>query len=71
MTTQIHISFLAREVGLSEHYVRKLANDGVIRSTRDHRNWRVFDVSAIAVLKARSNKIRAKRRAAMNKQPKA
>jgi DNA-binding transcriptional MerR regulator len=60
---QIGISAVARAVGLSEGLVRRLADRGTIESTRDYGNRRVFDASVIDVLKARSKRIKAKRRA--------
>ena len=61
------IAALARQVGLSEGSVRKLADKGVVPCTRNEWNHRIFDLSAVDVLKARVNKRRAKQRAAMNR----
>lgn len=61
------VAMLAREVGLSENRIRKLANEGVVPCQRDKNNYRLFDERAVVVLKARVAKRHAKQRATLAK----
>ena len=59
----IGVSVVARAVGLSENQIRRLADDGTIKSRRDYSNRRVFDAAVIDALKVRAARIQNRQRA--------